>query len=77
VAKLLLENGAPADARMLQKLTPLHLAVIEGQVDTAKLLVAKGADVNAKDEDGETALTKATAAQHKQLIEILTKLGAK
>ena len=38
-------------------LTPLHLAAFEtSQIDLAKLLIARGADVKAKDEDGNTPL---------------------
>ena len=41
------------------------------------LLIAAGADVNAKDDDGDTALSIAKANGTKQLMDILIKAGAK
>jgi ankyrin repeat protein len=32
--------------------TPLHSAAIKGRKEDVKLLIAKGADLNAKDKDG-------------------------
>ncbi len=39
--------------------TPLHYAIRAGYVDIAKYLVEKGADVNAKDSNGNTVLYSA------------------
>ncbi|NXC86658.1 MIB2 ligase, partial [Cercotrichas coryphoeus] len=36
--------------------SPLHLAVIQGHVGMVQLLVSQGSDVNAEDEDGDTAM---------------------
>ncbi|MEH1771269.1 MAG: ankyrin repeat domain-containing protein, partial [Nostoc sp.] len=36
--------------------TPLHLAVSQGNKQVVELLIAKGADVNAKNKDGNTPL---------------------
>ena len=41
--------------------TALHGAAFGGHVDVARLLVSKGADVNARDEHGSTPLHKTTA----------------
>ena len=40
--------------------TPLHVAAYSGYKAAVELLAAKGADVNAKDEDGKTSLDWAT-----------------
>ena len=38
---------------------PLHVAVNYGAVDTAELLIDRGADINAKDKNGQTPLEMA------------------
>lgn len=60
---------ALADARDADGLTPLHLAVVHGNVPLVQTLLAAGADVNARDDEhhtvvhwatGEYCVTKAT-----------------
>ena len=53
--------------------TPLHYAVGEGRNEIAKLLIAKGADVNAKGKFGSTPLHFATS---KEIAELLIAEGA-
>jgi ankyrin repeat protein len=36
--------------------TPLHLAIIDGNIEECKRLLQEGADVNAQDNDGNTPL---------------------
>jgi len=55
--------------------TPLHSAVERGQADIVELLVAKGADVTAKDRQGRTALTIAERKGHTEIVELLRKHG--
>jgi ankyrin repeat protein len=58
------EGTIPTDAKPDQKaqelssgsLTPLMFAAREGDLDSARLLVAAGADINARDGDGKDAL---------------------
>ena len=67
--------------------TPLSYAASWGDEEIAELLIAKGADVNAKDEDGTTPLDwaifgynvvegEAKAAQ-KEIADLLRKHGGK
>ncbi len=57
--------------------TPLHLAVRAGYRDIVELLIAKGADVNAKNKAGRTALRIAINQSHPEIAELLRKHGAK
>ncbi|MDP2877940.1 MAG: ankyrin repeat domain-containing protein, partial [Sulfuricella sp.] len=56
VAKIIKENPAMRDARTGLGSTPLHLAATNPDVTAVKALLAVGADVNAKDMDGNTPL---------------------
>ncbi|MEE3171543.1 MAG: ankyrin repeat domain-containing protein, partial [Pseudomonadota bacterium] len=57
----------------LSGLTPLHYAAYWGHKEIVELLIAKNADINAKDEDGRTALDWA----HGETAELLRKHGGK
>ena len=46
-------------------------------LEVAKLLIEEGADVNAKNKDGFTALTWATLMEHQDVVELLKEAGAK
>ncbi len=56
---------------------PLHLAVAKGHKEIAELLIAKGADVNAKDEDGETPLDATSVFNKTETADLLRKHGGK
>ncbi|MHC4464267.1 MAG: ankyrin repeat domain-containing protein [Planctomycetota bacterium] len=68
------------DIALEQKLTdattPLHLAAEKGHKDVVELLVAKGADIGAKDTDGDTPLHSAAGADHRDVAELLIANGA-
>jgi len=51
--------------------TALYLAAAAGQIDAAKLLLAKGADPNLARRDGRTPLAAATASGDQEVAEIL------
>ncbi|PMD55239.1 ankyrin, partial [Hyaloscypha bicolor E] len=51
--------------------TPLYRASMNGHVDIVKLLLEKGADVNAADRDGQTPLYRAFANRHVDIVKLL------
>ena len=58
------------------KWTALHWAAFTGQEDVVEFLIAKGADVNAKDERGLTALRRACGKGHQEVVSLLIASGA-
>ncbi len=63
------------DARAA-KYAPLHTTVVRGDIQAIEDLLAKGTDVNARDEDGYTALFIAALRGHKEVVELLLAKGA-
>ena len=59
-----------------QQTVSLHQAVEDGDVEQIKLFLSDGADVNARDENGRTALHIAAANKHKDIAELLIDKGA-
>ena len=55
---------------------PLFIAAGEGRSDVVRYLLAEGADVNAREQLGDTALTEATYYGHLALIKELLSHGA-
>ena len=56
--------------------TPLHKAAYEGYREIVELLIAKGADVNAKTKYGTTPLHTASDSGYKEIAELLIAKGA-
>ena len=56
--------------------TPLHDAAYGGHKEVAELLISKGADVNAKNNDGVTPLHDAARKSRKEVAELLIAKGA-
>jgi ankyrin repeat protein len=57
--------------------TPLHyLAARGGHKEIVELVIANGADVNAKDEYGLTPLHNAAYKGHKEVVELVIAKGA-
>jgi ankyrin repeat protein len=57
--------------------TALHRACVVGKYDAVKLLLNKGADFRAKDNNRKTALYYAKAGRWYEVCYLLTKKGAK
>ena len=57
--------------------TPLHLAAFKGHKEIVEMLIAKGANVNAKDDDGITPLDGAMHQKHTETADLLRKHGGK
>lgn len=78
IVDALLKAGADAKTAGTTGLTALMMGALSGDVETVRLLLAKGADPNAKEiERGQTALAYAAAFNRADAINVLVKGGAK
>jgi cytohesin len=66
-----------ATSKMWSGMTPLHIAAEGGHNEIAELLIAKGANVNAKTNDGETPLDKAVHHGQTEITGLLRKHSGK
>ena len=75
VAALLLERGANASygSKKCDFQTPLIQAALENRLEVVKVLIDKGANVNANDNDFRTALMYAAKEGHAAVVEALLK----
>jgi ankyrin repeat protein len=78
LVRALLDAGANVNAQEIRGMTPLMLAVATDRQnpETARTLIARGADLNIKSAAGETALDWARKIGARASIETLTKAGA-
>jgi ankyrin repeat protein len=85
IVTFLLEHGAVVDAiarwdslgdGVIRGDTALFFAVRKGQIEVAKLLVEKGADVNKRNSRSETALMKAVEANKLEVVRFLLEKNA-
>jgi ankyrin repeat protein len=74
----LIKNGEGTSANLSNQFswTLLMLAVIEGNLPMAELLISRGADVNAVNDFGATALSLAACAGHIRLVRVLLGNGS-
>ena len=76
-----LQQGANPNASITagkKGITPLMAAALNNEDPRVfRILLKAGADINAQNEDGWTALTIATTTQNVDVIDILVKAGAK
>ena len=76
--ELLLRRGAHPDApNPLDGNTALMMAANRGAIDVVRMLIAAGADVNAKAKDGWTPLEAATMIGDEEIVELLKRAGAR
>jgi ankyrin repeat protein len=71
VVRVALEEGARANAKGERGIAPLACAAAAGALESVTLLLAAGADVHAKADDGSTALGRALEAGHAEVAETL------
>jgi len=77
MARILLEYGADINRRSgCQLETALHRAVIQDNWELVELLISRGADVNAKDSNGETPLHCAAGAARIAMFRLFLQKGA-
>jgi ankyrin repeat protein len=75
VAQVLIEHGADVHAHS-ETFTPLLFAAREGDLDTVRLLLAAGSNVNETASDGSSVLVVATVRDHAALAQFLLDQGA-
>jgi ankyrin repeat protein len=73
----LLDGGMDVNGRDRERsATPLHWAAFSGSTEVGELLIARGADVNAKDRSGFTPLHFAAYQDDRAVAELLIRSGA-
>lgn len=77
--KVDLKNSKPnVDGQVRNNAHASHSSqTVKGNPEIVKLLIARGADVHAKDKEGQTALSLAIRNNMPEIAEILRKAGAK
>lgn len=75
--KILLEHGAAVNMQSgRDKMTPIHLAAEDGDVECVRTLIEAGADVSTRNKKQQTPLHLAALSQCPELIELLLKHNA-
>ena len=70
--RLLLSKGAKVDARSSLGRTPLLIAATQdGTIEVARLLIEKGADINARDKGGSSVLAQAASSNNVEVASLL------
>ena len=75
---MLLAKGADINVRdSTTGATSLHWASLHNHKEVVQALLGKGADVNVKANNGDTALSLASSKGNKEIRKLLLKAGAK
>jgi ankyrin repeat protein len=70
-------NVVSTNEQVTDRLTPLHMAARDGELDTVKKLLKQGVDINAASNvSGSTALILAATAGHESVVDVLLDAGA-
>jgi ankyrin repeat protein len=77
IVKLLIEHGASANARQNGGWTPLHAAALNGDVESARTLIAAGADVQTRADNNQSALDMALTKAQQAMVDYLEANGAR
>lgn len=71
IAKMLVEAGADVEVIQASKMTPLHAAAQNGNIEMLILLLERGASVNIKNDSGRTPADLAFEKGHLEIAKIL------
>ena len=71
IAQILLENGACKEAKNMMDLTPFLVSVLHGGIETAEMLLDKGANIMATDSTGNSCLHLAVQRSQKEMVRML------
>jgi ankyrin repeat protein len=76
IVKLLIEFGAPVNARQQGGWTALHAAAQNGDLELAEILVAAGAEIGARADNNQCAMDLALTKGQQRMVEFLEARGA-
>jgi ankyrin repeat protein len=76
VVKLLLTNGSEVNSKNPNTDTPLHFAVINGDIKIVQMLLDRGANINAANQYCDTPLHNAVKSKKLETVELLLNQGA-
>ena len=72
IAKMLVEAGAEVNVVQASRMTPLHAAAQNGNIEMLILLLERGASVNTKNDSGKTPADLAFEKGHHEIGKILS-----
>lgn len=71
--ELLLDHGADPNVPIMKP--ALHVAISQGEDDMAILLIKRGADLDAKDNEGRTPLESAKRGGQQRVVDAIREAG--
>ena len=77
VVQMLVECGAPVNAKQHGGWTPLHAAAQNGDAAMTELFVQNGADINARADNQQLPIDLALAKGNQEIVSLLEQHGAK